>query len=124
VPDDKVILAERSDVADFIEPLGLQKGSCDRVLESQPLVLALMIEKVKGRTSAWAPYLAFLPASFGHLPAMWMVRLPMRPDVVPHHARHRLHMTVAELAGEQQSWEAKWASFADAGCSVSVADGW
>jgi hypothetical protein len=69
-----VILAEEGDFAKCIKPLGLSKGDCERVLESQPLVVTLMIEKCKGRRSRWKPYLAFLPQSWPGLPALWPVR--------------------------------------------------
>ena len=74
MPDEAVLLAEASEVARFIEPLGLRRGECERGLESQPLVLALMIERTRGAQSAWAPYLDFLPAAWPHMPFAWPVR--------------------------------------------------
>lgn len=76
VPDSSVMLAEDSDIARLIPYLGLEKGSCEALLESQPLVLMLMVERLKGPRSEWAPYLEFLPESFTHLAFAWQVRQP------------------------------------------------
>lgn len=76
VPDDAVLLAEATDVGRFIEPLGLQRGGGERVMEAQPLVLALMIERAAGASGVWAPYLDFLPVAWRHMPFAWPVRTP------------------------------------------------
>jgi hypothetical protein len=67
------MLAEESDIAHLITQLSLEKGSCEVLLESQPLVLMLMVERLKGPRSKWAPYLDFLPESSAHLPFAWPV---------------------------------------------------
>jgi SET domain-containing protein 6 len=40
-------------------------------MQVQGLIIAVMYEKALGATSAWAPYLAFLPADMSHMPLYW-----------------------------------------------------
>lgn len=74
VPDSAVLLAEESDLAIDMESLGFARSESDAVYESLPLILNLMVEKLKGKSSKWAGYIDFLPASLPGLPYQWEVR--------------------------------------------------
>ena len=74
VPDSAVLLAEESDLANDMESLGFARSESDAVYESLPLILNLMVEKLKGKSSKWAGYIDFLPASLPGLPYQWEVR--------------------------------------------------
>lgn len=71
VPDDAVLLAENTPTYEVLSEWGLTKPADDPLLEVQGLILAVMVEKVKGGKSQWAPYLQLLPDSLDHLPLFW-----------------------------------------------------
>lgn len=83
VPDSAVLLAEESEVANDVESLGLTRADGDSVYESVPLILNLMVEKIKGNSSKWAGYLNFLPESLPGLPFQWDVRSNQNASVLP-----------------------------------------
>lgn len=82
MPDSAVLLAEEGEVANDMESLGFSKADEDSVYESVPLILNLMVEKVKGKSSKWAGYLNFLPESLPGLPFQWDVRGNQHPFVL------------------------------------------
>lgn len=90
VPDSAVLLAEESDVATDMEELGLSREDCDVVYESVPLIINLMVEKLKAESSKWAGYIDFLPQNLAGLPFQWDVRsLPTHSELSREQARVR-----------------------------------
>lgn len=71
VPDDAVLMAENSSIAEVLEDWGLCKPAADPVLEIQGLIIALMHEKSLGSSSRWSGYLHWFPPTIDHLPMSW-----------------------------------------------------
>jgi hypothetical protein len=82
VPDDAVLLAEESELQQYIADHGLYEEG-DQVLQSLPLVLTVMFERMKGELSRWAAYLNFLPRDLPGMPFMWEVRAITPSNGVP-----------------------------------------
>eukprot|EP00892_Ulva_mutabilis_P007677 jgi/Ulvmu1/5281/UM022_0075.1 len=71
VPDTAVLLAEESDISQLVEGLRVENRASDMVNSSIPLIIVLMVEKLKGNASKWAAYIDFLPQGLEGLPFQW-----------------------------------------------------
>lgn len=73
VPDDSVLLAETGSLSQRIDKLGITEDS-ETVLQSVPLVVTAMYERMRGASSPWGAYLSFLPQLQSmSLPFAWEV---------------------------------------------------
>ena len=73
VPDEAVLLAETGSLIEHIVEIDITEES-ELALQSVPLIITAMYEKMRGAGSQWSAYLSFLPQLHQmSLPFTWEV---------------------------------------------------